>query len=58
MSPTFKGIFHGALAVLAAIEAYDSRRKERAILLGAAAGYHLQAAIYHFVLEEKENAKS
>jgi predicted kinase len=55
VSSTFKGLFHGALAVLAAFEAYDSQRKDRAILLGAAAGYHFQCAVYHFFLEDNKD---
>ena len=51
---TVKGLVHAALTVAALAEYKESRSKPRTLLLGLAAGWHLQAALYHFIFEEEE----
>jgi predicted kinase len=53
MSTTFKGLFHVVLSLLSVVEATTTQRRDRKLLLGACAGYHAHAAVYHFFLEDK-----
>lgn len=49
-----KGIVHIALAAAPLLEIKHSTSKFRNVMLGLAAGWHLNAAFYHFFIE-KEN---
>jgi hypothetical protein len=54
---TGKGIFHAALAALSIAEMFTASTKKRAALLGACAGYHVYATLYHFYLEETPDTR-
>jgi hypothetical protein len=47
-----KGAVHLALAVAPILEIKNSSSKLRNVLLGLAAGWHLNAAFYHFFIEK------
>lgn len=53
-APFVKGLVHAALTVAALAEYKHSRTKSRVLLVGLAAGWHLQSALYHFLFEEEE----
>ena len=50
---TIKGLVHAALAVASFAEQRDADTKTRTFLLGLATGWHIQAAMYHFLFEEE-----
>ena len=52
-----KGAVHTLLAIAPLLEIKHSSSKFRNVLLGLAAGWHLNAAFFHFFLEG-ENEKS
>lgn len=52
--PVLKGMVHGALALVTALEAMTAKTRARRVLLGAAAGWHLYATYFHFVKESQE----
>jgi hypothetical protein len=49
---TLKGVVHLALAAAPILEIKQSSTKLRNVLLGLAAGWHLNAAFYHFFIEK------
>jgi hypothetical protein len=48
-----KSIVHGALAALAVAEAFNCKSKTRKMLIGACAGWHLHATIFHAIYEKE-----
>ena len=54
---TGKGIFHAALSALAIAEMFTASTKKHIAMLGACAGYHVHAAVYHFFLEDEQERK-
>lgn len=58
---TLKGLVHGFLAVLGAVELLNCKSRTRKFILGTAVGWHAHATFYHFVLEknnEEDNPDS
>ena len=49
-----KGGIHAALTLASLYEYTSAKTKARALLLGLCAGYHFQAAFYHWFIEEEE----
>jgi hypothetical protein len=49
---TLKGAVHLALAIVPLVEARIATSKTRALICGLAAGWHLNAAFYHFFIEK------
>lgn len=49
---TLKGLVHAGLAIAALAETKNAKAKCRTLLLGAAAGWHMQAAFYHWFIEK------
>jgi len=49
-----KGLVHLGLAVAPLLEIKESRSKLRNVLLGLAAGWHLNAAFFHWFIEKDE----
>ena len=52
---TLKGLVHAGLAIGATVEACTTRSRTRQLLSGAAAGWHLHAALYHFIYEDDDS---
>jgi hypothetical protein len=52
-STHLKGLIHGALALVAVVEAFNSTTRVRKVLNGAAAGWHTHATIFHFFYEKE-----
>jgi hypothetical protein len=50
-APFVKGLVHAALTVAALAEYKHSRTKSRVLLVGLAAGWHLQSTLYHWLFE-------
>jgi formate/nitrite transporter FocA (FNT family) len=53
----WKGLVHLGLAAVPIAEMKNASTKLRTALLGIAAGWHLNAAFYHFFIEEKPKRK-
>jgi hypothetical protein len=51
-----KALVHAGLAGLAIYESTTATTKTRQILIGAAAGWHLNAVLYHLVYEKENEA--
>jgi len=51
---TLKGLIHAGLALVAVGELYTATSRTRKVLLGAMAGFHAHATLYHFVYERGE----
>ena len=49
---TLKGLVHAGLAIAALAETKNAKAKCRTLLLGAAVGWHMQAAFYHWFIEK------
>lgn len=49
---TLKGLVHGALALAGIAEIFDAKTRTRKFLTGCMIGWHLQAGLYHFLLEK------
>ncbi len=55
---TVKGLVHLGLALTAVGELFTATSRTRKILLGAMAGFHAHATLYHFVYEKDDKDKS
>jgi hypothetical protein len=53
-STHLKGTIHAALAIGAFVEAMTTESRARRLLNGAAAGWHLHGAVYHFFYEKDD----
>jgi hypothetical protein len=47
-----KGLVHGFLTILGAVELFNCKTKTRRFVLGTAVGWHAHATFYHLVLEK------
>jgi hypothetical protein len=51
---TIKGLVHLGLTVVSAAETVTSTSRWRTFLLGLATGWHANATLYHFCIEDEE----
>jgi hypothetical protein len=51
---TIKGLVHLGLTVVSAAETISSQNRWRSFLLGLATGWHANATLYHFCIEDEE----
>jgi hypothetical protein len=55
---TLKGFIHAALAIAALLEYKASKTKLRTLLLGAAAGWHSQATVFHWCFDDRPHGQN